>query len=90
MTRDHYDHRDAATVRQLAARVPPLGVGAHLERGTEPAERVVVAATRAGVPLAVPRPGQSVAPSEPPAVGRWGPEQPWPTAEQAPVVSSGL
>ncbi len=62
---------------------------------TEPAERVIVAAERAGVPLAVPRPGQSVvpasvAPAEAGEVARWWPEQPWQTAEQAPVVSSGL
>ena len=56
---------------------------------TEPAERVVVAAQAAGVPLAVPMPGQSVVPGAPPAVERWWPDQPWQTAEQAPVVSSG-
>ena len=55
---------------------------------TEPAERVVVAAEAAGVPLAVPMAGQSVLPNAPPAVERWWPEQPWETAEQAPVVSS--
>ena len=57
---------------------------------TEPAERVVVAAWAAGVPLAVPKPGQSVVPGAPLAVERWWPDQPWQTAEQAPVASSGL
>ena len=57
---------------------------------TEPAERVIVAAQAAGVPLAVPRPGQSVVPADPPAVGRWWPEQSWQTADQTPIVSSGL
>ncbi len=55
---------------------------------TEPAERVVVAAEAAGVPLAVPRPGESVVPSAPPALQRWWPEQPWQTVGEAPVVSS--
>ena len=57
---------------------------------TEPAERVVVAAEAAGVPIAVPRPGQSVEALDPPAVERWWPDLPWQTAEEAPVVSSGL
>ena len=57
---------------------------------TEPAERVVVAARAAGVPLAVPRPGQSVVPDAPPAVERWWPEQPWQTADEAPVASSNV
>ncbi len=57
---------------------------------TEPAERVVVAAQTAAVPLAVPRPGESVEPASPPAVERWWPEVGWRTADQAPVVSSGL
>ena len=57
---------------------------------TEPAERVVVAAEAAGVPLVVPRPGQSVELTEAGTVERWWPEQPWQTADQAPVVSSGI
>ena len=57
---------------------------------TEPAERVLVAATAAGVPIAVPRPGQSVEPLAPLPVERWWPEQVWQTADQSPVVSSGL
>ena len=56
---------------------------------TEPAERIRVAAERAGVPVAFPRPGESVTldayPSE-----TWWPPLPWETAEEAPVVSSGL
>ncbi|WP_420454668.1 MBL fold metallo-hydrolase [Rubrivirga sp.] len=57
---------------------------------TEPAERVIVAAEAAGVPLAVPRPGESVEPASPPTAERWWPEVRWQTADQAPVVSSGL
>ena len=57
---------------------------------TEPAERVLVAAGAAGVPVAVPRPGQSVVVDAPPAVERWWPELAWAGADAAPVVSSGL
>ena len=57
---------------------------------TEPAERVLVAADAAGVRVALPRPGESVDPADPPDVERWWPETPWQTAAEAPVVSSGL
>jgi len=57
---------------------------------TEPAERVLVAAAEAGVPVAVPRPGQSVEPSTAPAIERWWPEVPWATAAEAPLVSSAV
>ena len=60
-----------------------------LHAWTEPVERVLVAAEAAGVPVAVPRPGQSVEPMDAPVVERWWPELPWQTAEEAPVVSSG-
>jgi L-ascorbate metabolism protein UlaG (beta-lactamase superfamily) len=55
---------------------------------TEPIERVLVAARAAGVPLAVPRPGQSFEPDAPPPVERWWPELPWQTAQEHPIVSS--
>ena len=61
-----------------------------LHAWTEPAERVLVAAERAGVPLVLPRPGQSVDPFDPPAVERWWPAQTWQTVDDAPVVSSGV
>ena len=57
---------------------------------TEPAERSLAAARAAGVPIALPRPGQPVRPADPPAPERWWPEVPWQTAEDAPVASSGL
>lgn len=57
---------------------------------TEPGERVIVAAEAAGLPIAVPRPGEPVDPADPPAVARWWPDLPWETAEKAPVVSSGM
>jgi L-ascorbate metabolism protein UlaG (beta-lactamase superfamily) len=37
----------------------------------EPAERVVAAAPAAGVPLVMPKPGQSIEPASPPPVDRW-------------------
>ena len=60
---------------------------------TEPAERVIVAAEAAGVPLAVPRPGAFVEPLGGEAfaaadVERWWPDLPWETADEAPVVSA--
>jgi L-ascorbate metabolism protein UlaG (beta-lactamase superfamily) len=57
---------------------------------TEPVERVLAAAERAGVSVAVPRPGQSIEPADAPAVERWWPEQPWKSADESPVVSSGV
>lgn len=57
---------------------------------TEPAERALAAAERAGVPIAVPRPGESVDPAAPPAAERWWPGLPWRSAEEAPVVSSAV
>ncbi|MFC1526236.1 MBL fold metallo-hydrolase [Candidatus Latescibacterota bacterium] len=57
---------------------------------TEPAERLMAAARREGVAVAIPRPGQSIEPASPPELERWWPPLPWETAEQAPIVSSGL
>ncbi|MEP0548328.1 MAG: MBL fold metallo-hydrolase [Rhodothermales bacterium] len=56
---------------------------------TEPAERIRVAAERAGVPVAFPKPGESVTLGDAPAAP-WWPELPWQTAAEAPIVSSGL
>ena len=53
-------------------------------------ERVVAAAPRMGVPIAVPRPGESVEPSNPPQVARWWPETRWTPAGEKLVMSSGL
>jgi L-ascorbate metabolism protein UlaG (beta-lactamase superfamily) len=57
---------------------------------TEPVERVLVAARREGVEVAVPRPGQSIEPSRLPKLVQWWPELPWRTAEEDPIRSSGL
>lgn len=55
---------------------------------TEPAERVLVAAGRAGVSLTLPRPGQSVEPTALPALARWWPELPWRSAGEDPIVAT--
>jgi L-ascorbate metabolism protein UlaG (beta-lactamase superfamily) len=57
---------------------------------TEPIERAVAAARRAGVTLVAPRPGQSFEPADPPAVERWWPQLPWRTADQDPIVSTRM
>ena len=55
---------------------------------TEPAERVRAAASRAGIEVVFPRPGESVVPGA--SSPAWWPELPWQTVEVAPAVSSGL
>jgi L-ascorbate metabolism protein UlaG (beta-lactamase superfamily) len=57
---------------------------------TEPVERLLVAAARAGTQVAIPKPGQIWTPGSPAPVARWWPDVPWRTAEAAPVVSTGL
>ena len=57
---------------------------------TEPVERVLAAAEKAGVPIAVPKPGERIEPANPPQVTRWWPAIPWQTAEETPVISSGI
>lgn len=57
---------------------------------TEPGERVRAAAAAAGVPVVMPQPGQSVEPAAPPEPRQWWPDLPWHTAEQDPIVATGL
>ena len=57
---------------------------------TEPVERLLAASAAAGVRVAVPRPGESVGPADPPGVIRWWPEVAWKTAAEVPIVSSGV
>jgi L-ascorbate metabolism protein UlaG (beta-lactamase superfamily) len=57
---------------------------------TEPMERVLAAAGRAGVRVASPRPGGMVEPAALGAAERWWPAVPWRTAEEAPAWSSGV
>ncbi len=56
---------------------------------TEPIERVMVAGEAAGVEVVTPKPGESVVVGET-VTARWWPDVPWSSAEQTPVVSSGL
>jgi L-ascorbate metabolism protein UlaG (beta-lactamase superfamily) len=56
----------------------------------EPAERLIAGSRQSAARIAIPKPGQSIDPYSPPAVARWWPPAPWETADQAPVVSSGL
>jgi L-ascorbate metabolism protein UlaG (beta-lactamase superfamily) len=60
---------------------------------TEPAERVIVAARRRGVALAIPKPGEmlepAALPAEPPPVRRWWPEIPWEHAPDHAASAAG-
>ncbi|MEM6327769.1 MAG: MBL fold metallo-hydrolase, partial [Bacteroidota bacterium] len=56
---------------------------------TEPAERVLAAAEPLGIPVAIPRPGESLTPEAFPTE-RWWPERPWQTATEAPAISTSL
>lgn len=57
---------------------------------TEPIERFLVAANKAGVRYTIPRPGQSVELEQPLYHERWWPDEPWRTVEQREVWSSGM
>lgn len=57
---------------------------------TEPVERLLVAARAAGLAVAVPRPGQSLEPSNPPPLERWWPDARWEGAGQTPIRSTGI
>ncbi|MBI9092343.1 MAG: MBL fold metallo-hydrolase [Desulfobacterium sp.] len=61
-----------------------------LHSWTEPAERLLVAAARNRVDVAIPKPGQSVVPATPFTFERWWPEIPWQSEQEHPVVASGL
>ncbi|SFU05490.1 L-ascorbate metabolism protein UlaG, beta-lactamase superfamily [Pseudovibrio denitrificans] len=52
---------------------------------TEPVERVMVAAEKYGVDLAVPLPGGSVEPGQVVSNTAWWPQVPWKTAEERPI-----
>ena len=57
---------------------------------TEPMERVLSAARHENVIVATPRPGETIEPSGVTESSRWWPAIPWESAEQSPVVSTGL
>jgi hypothetical protein len=64
-----------------------------LHSWTEPIERVLLAAEASDVTVMSPQPGQSVQPAQyahPAYHQHWWPKLPFQTAQQAPVVSSGL
>jgi L-ascorbate metabolism protein UlaG (beta-lactamase superfamily) len=56
----------------------------------EPGERLIVAAESSHVPIALPRPGGSIDLAAPPPIQRWWPKASWQTADEHPIVSSGL
>jgi L-ascorbate metabolism protein UlaG (beta-lactamase superfamily) len=55
---------------------------------TEPVERTLAAARKAGVQVATPRPGESFEPDTAVPTEHWWPVVPWQTAEQHPVRST--
>jgi L-ascorbate metabolism protein UlaG (beta-lactamase superfamily) len=57
---------------------------------TEPIERVLAAAARAQVTVLTPMPGQSVEPEAPARLTHWWPALPWHTAQETPIVSTGV
>ena len=63
-----------------------------LHNWTEPGERIVWAAKKQNVVVALPRPGESFEPRHLSAAvqQKWWPEVPWQTAEEAPIVSSQI
>jgi L-ascorbate metabolism protein UlaG (beta-lactamase superfamily) len=57
---------------------------------TEPVERVLVAAKERNVLVATPQLGESFEPHAAVPNQRWWPELPWDTAEDAPIISTGM
>ena len=55
---------------------------------TEPIERVLAAANKAGVLVAAPKPGQTIEPLASRPTSRWWPALPGKTADEDPIVSS--
>jgi hypothetical protein len=51
---------------------------------------VLVAARRADVKVAIPRPGQSIEPGALPRMTRWWPAVPWKTEEEDPIVATRI
>lgn len=61
-----------------------------LHSWTEPMERVLTAAKKHSIPVATPRPGESVEPLVPLKTEPWWPKLPFETADQTPIRSSHL
>jgi len=55
---------------------------------TEPVERVLAAAEAAGIPVVIPRPGESVEPGTSTALSRWWPGLPWKSALEVPILAT--
>ena len=55
---------------------------------TEPAERVLAAAACRGVEVIVPRPGQSVEPTDVIPLDRWWPQTAWHSALEKPIIAT--
>jgi L-ascorbate metabolism protein UlaG (beta-lactamase superfamily) len=55
---------------------------------TEPAERVLVAASCRGVSVIIPRPGESVEPTTDAPLTRWWPKTDWRSATQKPIIAT--
>jgi L-ascorbate metabolism protein UlaG (beta-lactamase superfamily) len=81
-------HRDVKGKLMLPVHWGTFNLALHA--WTEPVERLLVAAQHASVNVVVPRPGESIDPSNPPPPAAWWPKVPWHTAAEHPVVSSGL
>lgn len=56
----------------------------------EPIERVIAAAQKQGVQIATPRQGEQFEPAHIIGINRWWPTLPWRSAEDYPIVSTGL
>lgn len=61
-----------------------------LHAWTEPVERTLIAARESNIRVVTPRPGGSVEPARSVLTARWWPEVPHQTAEETPILSSGL
>ncbi|MDC1142493.1 MBL fold metallo-hydrolase [Planctomycetota bacterium] len=57
---------------------------------TEPVERLIVAANKQGVTIAIPKPGGFVVPEKVGEVKRWWPQLEWRTAEELAIRSSSV
>jgi L-ascorbate metabolism protein UlaG (beta-lactamase superfamily) len=61
-----------------------------LHSWTEPVERLIVAAQKTNLPVAFPKPGEMFEPKIIVPTQKWWPDIYWQTAQEAPLVSSGV
>lgn len=57
---------------------------------TEPVERTLLEAEKSGVDVLVPRPGEALEPDLAPKTTRWWPKVPFKTAEEDPIIATGV